>query len=97
MPGPMRVPRPAGKDRALGRLGSGGSQHDAYARHSNCGQRLLVQLSLYQSAHDGPQGKGCDHQGTASPSGAELEDRPHVAESGRLWKQAEGAWREDKA
>ena len=46
MPGPMRAPRPAGKDRALGRLWSGQSQHDAHARHSNCGQRLLVHLSL---------------------------------------------------
>lgn len=45
MPGPMRAPRPAGKDRALGRLGSGQSQHDARARQSNCGQRLLVHLS----------------------------------------------------
>ncbi|KAL7378712.1 hypothetical protein ABVT39_017524, partial [Epinephelus coioides] len=45
MPGPMRALRPAGKDRALGRLGSGQSQHDAHARQSNCGQRLLVHLS----------------------------------------------------
>lgn len=51
MPGPMRAPRPAGKDRALGRLGSVRSQHDAHARQSNCGQRLLVHLSPFTSRH----------------------------------------------
>lgn len=35
------------------------------------------------------RGKGCDHQGTASPSGAELEDRPHVAMSGKLAAEKE--------
>ncbi|KAL3053218.1 hypothetical protein OYC64_005705 [Pagothenia borchgrevinki] len=45
MPGPTRALRPAGKDRALGRVRCVRSQHGAHARQSNCGQRLLVHLS----------------------------------------------------
>lgn len=84
-PGPMREPRPAGKDRALGRLWSGRSQCDARARQSNCGRRLLVHLSpVYPSAHDGPQEKGCNHQGTASPSGPAWRTDPMWRGSGRF-------------
>ncbi|MEQ2165654.1 hypothetical protein GOODEAATRI_019329 [Goodea atripinnis] len=78
----MPAPRPAGKDRALGILGSGRSQHDAGARQSNCGQRLLVHLSLVLIGVRRTSGERMQPSGDSWSIRAELEDRPHVVASG---------------
>lgn len=91
VPGPMRAPRPAGKDRAVGRQRAGQSQHDAHARERNCVQLLLANASLpFPTGAEQTSGEGCYHQGSTGPSGLRrqthiLSTAPHVAVSGRLW------------